>query len=158
VSQTVLDLWNGKSSLPNGAPIPAYPLPITGSAVGADGINIDGYTFAAPQPENQNTYLFKLDYNVTQNGNHRVFLRGNLQNDRELFAAQFQGEPPSHVFRNNNKGIAAGYTAILSNTVMNNFRYAFIREGTSDAESNPYSYVGFWNLADPVSFAAYNQR
>lgn len=153
VSQAVLNQWNGQSILPNGTPIPAYPLPNTSTAVGADGINIDGYTFAAPQPTNENTYLFKLDYNLTQNGNHRLFLRGNLQNDRELAAPQFPGEPPSHILRNNSKGIAAGYTAVLSNTVINNFRYAFIREGLSDAGSNPYSNVSFWSLADQVSFA-----
>ncbi len=154
VSQAVLDLWNGKDRLPNGTPIPAYPLPNTVTSFGSDGLNILGYTFAAPQPTNLNTYLLKLDYNLTQNGNHRLFLRGDLQNDRTLAAPQFPGEPPSHILRNNSKGLFAGYTAVLSNTVINNFRYGFVRQGNEDAGSNPNSYVGFWNLSDQVSFAS----
>lgn len=152
VSQAVLNLWNGGGSLPNGTKISPYPLPNTDSAFAADGLNILGYTFSAPQPQNLNTYLVKLDYNLTQNGNHRIFVRGNLQNDRTLYAPEFPGQPPSHVQRNNSKGIAVGYTALLSNTLINNFRYGIVRQGITDAGQNPYSNVGFWNMADQVSF------
>jgi len=152
VSQAVLKQWNGGATLPNGSAIPAFPLPNTDSSSSADGINILGYTFAAPQPTNQNTYLLKLDYKITPNGNHTLFVRGNLQNDRELFAAEFPGQPPGQIVRNNSKGIAAGYTAVLSNTLINNFRYAFIRQGVDQAGDNAYSNVSFQNLADQVSF------
>ena len=151
-SQAVLNQWNGRTTLPDGAPIPAFPLSNTDSSGSADGFNILGYTFAAPQPTNQNTYLLKLDYNVTQNGNHRLFVRGNLQNDRELFAAEFPGLPPSQIMRNNSKGIAVGYTAVLSDRLINNLRYAFIRQGIETAGPNPYSNVSFTNLSDQVSF------
>lgn len=103
-SEAVLNLWNGTDSLPNGTSVPAYPLPNTNTSFGSDGLNILGYTFAAPQPASLNTYLAKLDYNLTQNGNHRIFLRGNLQNDRTLYAEQFPGEPPSQILTNNSKG------------------------------------------------------
>ena len=152
VSQAVLKQWNGGATLPNGTAIPAFPLPNTDSSSSADGINILGYTFAAPQPANQNTYLFKLDYNLTENGNHRLFVRGDLQNDRELFAAEFPGEPPGEIMRNNSKGIAVGYTAVLSNTLINNFRYALIRQGLGQVGDDAYSNVSFQNLADQVSF------
>src|SRR5262249_17535969 len=108
--------------------------------------------FAAPQPTNLNTYLLKLDWNVTADAKHRIFVRGNLQSDRTEFAPQFPGQPPSHVQTSNNKGISAGYTALLSNTLINNFRYGFIRQGVSDSGRNPYSNVGFWNVSDQVSF------
>jgi Carboxypeptidase regulatory-like domain len=151
-SQAVLTQWNGGATLPDGTAIPAFPLPNTDSASSADGLNILGYTFAAPQPTNQNTYLLKLDYKLTQNGNHSLFIRGDLQNDRELFAAEFPGEPPSQILRNNSKGIAVGYAAVLSNTLINNFHYAFIRQRLGTAGDNPYSNVSFTNLADQVSF------
>ncbi|HVO61612.1 MAG TPA: TonB-dependent receptor [Terriglobales bacterium] len=153
VSQTVLNLWNGKAKLPNGTAIPAYPLPNTYSSFGSDGFNILGYTFAASQPANLNTYLLKLDYNLTQNGNHRLFLRGILQDDTTHVAAQFPGLPPSQILTNNSKGLASGYTAVLSPQVINNFRYGFVRQGLGQAGSNPYSYVGFWNMSDILSFA-----
>ncbi|MBV8050891.1 MAG: carboxypeptidase regulatory-like domain-containing protein [Acidobacteriaceae bacterium] len=152
VSQAVLNLWDGKDTLPNGTTIPAYPLPNTNTANGADGLNILGYTFAAPQPSNLNTWLAKLDYNLTANGTHRLFLRGNLQNDRTLYAAEFPGEPPSRVFHDDSKGLAAGYTAVLSPRLVNNFRYAFVRQGSGYSGANPYSDVEFWNLNDQVSF------
>ena len=75
VSQAILNQWAGGTTLPDGTPIPAFPDSNTDSSGSADGFNILGYTFAAPQPTSQNTYLFKLDYNLTQNGNHRLFVR-----------------------------------------------------------------------------------
>ncbi|HXY03764.1 MAG TPA: carboxypeptidase-like regulatory domain-containing protein [Terriglobales bacterium] len=153
VSQAVLNLWDGKDTLPNGTPIPAYPLPNTNTASGADGVNILGYTFAAPQPTNLNTFLAKLDYNLTANGTHRLFFRGNLQNDRTLDAPQFPGEPPSQVLHTNSKGLGAGYTAVLSPRLVNNFRYGFVRQGLGDTGANPFSNIEFWNMTDQVSFA-----
>lgn len=153
VSQAVLNLWNGKAKLPNGTAIPAYPTPNTYTSFGSDGFNILGYTFAAPQPASLNTYLLKLDSNLTQNGNHRLFLRGDLQDDKTQMAAEFPGLPPSQVLTNNSKGIAAGYTAVLTPNLINNLRYGFVRQGLGQAGSNPYSYVGFWNMSDILSFA-----
>src|SRR5262249_50834961 len=122
------------------------------SSAFSDGFNILGYNFSAAQPQDLNTYLVKLDYNLTANGNHRLFLRGNLQNDRTLHPPNFPGEPPSFVTRDNSKGIAAGYTAVLTPSLINNFRYAFIRQGVSQSGSNPFSNVEFWDLTDQVSF------
>jgi hypothetical protein len=52
VSGAVHNPWNGNASLPNGSVIAAYPLPnnLSSSAAGADGLNIQGYNFAAPNP------------------------------------------------------------------------------------------------------------
>jgi outer membrane receptor protein involved in Fe transport len=152
VSHAILDQWAGGTTLPDGSPIPAFPASNTDSSGSADGFNILGYTFAAPQPTSQNTYLFKLDYNLTQNGNHRLFVRGNLQNDRELFAAQFPKQPPGEIMRNNSKGIAFGYTSVFNDRVINNLRYAFIRQGVETAGFNPSSNASFTNLSDQVSF------
>ncbi|MFY9910102.1 MAG: hypothetical protein WAK56_09680, partial [Candidatus Sulfotelmatobacter sp.] len=153
VSQAVLNLWNGQDTLPNGTPVPAYPLPNTNTSYGSDGLNILGYTFAAPQPASLNTFLLKLDYNLTANGTHRLFVRGNLQDDHTLDAAEFPGQPPSQIITNNSKGLAVGYTAVLTNNVINNLRYGFVRQGLGDAGPNPFSNIGFWNLSDLVSFA-----
>lgn len=153
VSQAVLNLWNGQDTLPNGMPVPAYPLPNTNTSYGSDGLNILGYTFAAPQPASLNTFLLKLDYNLTANGTHRLFVRGNLQDDHTLDAAEFPGQPPSQIITNNSKGLAVGYTVVLTNNVINNLRYGFVRQGLGDAGPNPFSNIGFWNLSDLVSFA-----
>ena len=150
----VLQLWNGASKLPNGNGIPAYPLPNTPNSFGSDGgLNIAGYSFAAPQPQDLNTFLVKLDWNLTRDGSHRIFVRGNLQDDQTLSAAEFPGQPPSQTTESNNKGIAAGYTGVFGPRLINNLRFAFIREGVNVSGFNNYSNVGFWNLSDPISFA-----
>jgi hypothetical protein len=69
-----------------------------------------------------------------------------------LDAPQFPGLPPSQVLHDNSKGIFAGYTAVLSSSVINNLRYGFERQGVGRDGPNPYSNVGFSNLADQVSF------
>jgi hypothetical protein len=151
INQAVLNLWNGKDTLPNGTPIPAYPLPNTNSGSGSDGLNILGFTFAGAQPTDLNTYLAKLDYNLT--ANQRLFVRGILQDDRTLDAPQFPGQPPSQVLHNNSKGLAVGYTAVLRPTLINNFRYGYVRQGLGDTGPNPYSSISFQDLSDQVSFA-----
>jgi len=153
VNPGVLALWNGQAKLPNGQSIPAYPHSNTLSSAGSDGLNVLGYTFAGPQPADLNTYLARLDYNITSNGNHRLFVRGNLINDRTSYAPQFPGQPPSKISHDNSKGIFVGYTAILSHTLINNFRYGYVRQGTKDDGQNPYSYASQWTISDPISFA-----
>jgi hypothetical protein len=154
VSSAVLNLWNGGASLPNGAAIGAYPMPnnLSSSAEGADGLNIQGYNFAAPNPTNQNTFLVRLDTNLTGNDSHHIFIRGNLQDDTQSAAPQFPGQVPSSVIRTNNKGIAAGYTAVISSSLINNLRYAYVRQGVATAGQNPYPYVSFWDISNQVAF------
>jgi len=128
-----------------------YPLP-NNPTVG-DGLNISGFTFADPTPDKLDTYIVKLDYNLTPNGSHHVFVRGNLQNDHETTnGAEFPGQPPNQISTNNGKGIAAGYTAVISNSLINNFRYGFIREGLGQAGLQTKGYIGFYagGISNPV--------
>ena len=114
-----------------------YPLPNTD--ITGDGFNFRGFTFSAPAPAKLNTYIGKIDYNLTQNGNHRLFVRGNLQNDRVSglgqFGPEFPGDPSARTNYNNNKGIAVGYTAILRANLINNFRYGYVRQGFDQVSS-----------------------
>jgi hypothetical protein len=120
-----------------------FPLP-NDPTVG-DGLNVSGYTFADPTPAKLDTYIVKLDYNLTANGNHRVFLRGNLQNDHlTTEGAQFPGQAPAQISTNNGKGLAAGYTSIISNTLINNFGYGYIREGLANAGLQNSGFIGFY--------------
>ena len=94
-----------------------------------DLLNYRGYTFAGANPEKLNTYIARLDYKITENGNHSLFVRGNLQNDNQQEAPEFPGQPSSDFHTSNNKGIAAGYTALLRPTLINNLRWSLVREG-----------------------------
>jgi len=114
----------------------SYPMPNTDSV--GDGYNFRGYTFSSPAPASLNTYIAKLDLNLTNSGNHRVFIRGNLQGDRASGVAQWvypdgTTTAPNSVQHWNNKGLAVGYTAVLGNNWINNFRYGLIRPGFSSS-------------------------
>lgn len=125
-----------------------YPLPNT--TIVGDGFNYQGYEFTTGAPAGLNTYILKLDYNLTQNGNHRLFVRGNLQNDQSaglgIYGPEFPGDAPNITNYSNNKGLAVGYTAILRDNLINNFRYGFIREGIDSVGLQNSQFTNFRGL------------
>ena len=128
-----------------------YPLP-NDPTVG-DGLNISGYTFSDPTPDKLDTYIVKLDYNLTSNGSHHLFFRGNLQNDHlTTIGSQFPGQPPAQISTNNGKGLAAGYTTVINNSLVNNFRYGYIREGLGQTGLQTQGYISFYagGISNPV--------
>jgi hypothetical protein len=126
-----------------------YPAP-NSTAGGGDGLNSAAFTFPASDPISLNTYIFKLDYKISADGKHSLFLRGNLQNDRESTPPQFPGLPSNAFKTNNSKGIAGGYTWIVRNNLINNFRYAFIRQGLGDSGLNQQPFNRLRGLDDVV--------
>ncbi len=66
-----------------------------------DLLDYRGYTFAGASPEKLNTYILRLDYKLTANGNHALFLRGNLQNDilPATIRESLQATPPCCALR-----------------------------------------------------------
>lgn len=127
-----------------------YPHPNT-DIVG-DGFNFRGFNFSAPAPGKLNTYILKLDYNLTPNGNHRLFVRGNLQNDSiagtVATGPQFPGAPPDNTEFSNNKGIAVGYTALFHGNLINNLRYGYIRQGLDNVGLQTQHFVNFRGMDD----------
>jgi hypothetical protein len=125
-----------------------YPLPNSTSG-GGDGLNSASFTFAGSDPTKHDTYIVKLDYKITANGSHSLFIRGNLQNDHESTPPQYPGLPANDFITNNSKGFAAGYTALLRNNLINNFRYAYIRQGLGDSGLNSQPFNRLRGLSDP---------
>ena len=130
-----------------------YPLPnctACGNAVNGSGdaLNSAGYTFPGNDPIRLDTYILKLDYKITADGRQSLFVRGNLQNDHQAMPPQFPGLPPDDVVTNNSKGIAGGYTFVIRNNLINNFRYAFIRQGLGKNGLNSQDYNTLRGLDD----------
>jgi hypothetical protein len=127
-----------------------YPMP--NSDAEGDGYDYRAFTFAAPNPTKHDTYILKLDYKLTQDGKHSLFLKGHLQNWHSATAPQFPGLPPNDFLTNNSKGIFVGYTALLSTSFINNVRYGFIRQGFGDTGLGVSDFNHFRGLDDVHGF------
>ncbi|HTR24570.1 MAG TPA: TonB-dependent receptor [Terriglobales bacterium] len=123
-----------------------YPSPNTDSV--GDGFDYRGFTFPAPNPTRHVTYILKLDYRLTENGNHSLFVKGHLQNWNEKNPPQFPGQPPTDIITNNSKGLFVGYTALFGSTRVNNLRYGFIRQGIGDAGLGVADHNVFRGMTD----------
>jgi len=132
-----------------------YPKP-NSDTVG-DLLDYRGFTFAGADPRKLNTYIVRLDYKLTGNGNHSLFFRGNLQNDSESIVPEFPGQPSFSYNTGNSKGIAAGYTAILRPTLINSFRWSLVREGSGIFGRNSQAYTDFRGLADATGLASQSE-
>ena len=103
--------------------------PVGNNNASGDGVNTTGYTFNAPVHNVQNTYIARLDYKIDDAGKHTLFFRGNLQNDSQNGTPEFPGDIPNSVTLSNSKGDAMGYTAVISPSMVNTFRYGETRAG-----------------------------
>jgi len=120
-----------------------FPKP--NSAAKGDGYNEGAYVFASPNPQSLTTLIVKFDYTLTSK--HRLFARGNLQDDNVLSTLQFPGALPSSRAYNNNKGLAAGDVWTVSSALVNNLRYGFTRPGSSSSGNLSGPYVSFSGVA-----------
>jgi len=129
-----------------------YPLP-NDSTVG-DGVNTAGYRFKSAVPLSYNTYISRLDYQLDSAGKHMLFWRGNLQNDHYVPTSgvpQFPGQSDSSVRLENDKGIALGYSWIVSPSIVNTLRYGFTRQSFDNTGTQTQPIVTLSTLADPVA-------
>ena len=128
-----------------------YPMP-NGTSVG-DGLNTAGYTFNAPGYNVQNTYISRFDYHPDNAGKHTLFVRGQLQNDwadnNSSNVPQFPGLPPNSVSLANSKGLAAGWTDVISPNLVSTFHYGFTRAGTQTTGVLTSPYEWFRGLDTP---------
>jgi len=118
-----------------------YPLP--NDFTTGDLLNTAGYRFRAPTHNTKNWYIAKVDYNITQDGKHRISFSGALANESNPGQPFLPGTPPEQTIVNYNKGIIANYEASLTPTLVNDFRYGLIRQsiGTSGDSAQPWVYL-----------------
>jgi hypothetical protein len=133
----------GRGEDPNAvAALNAYPDP---NSPGGDGLNTGGFSWSAPDPARLNTYIAKVDYQLTPG--QRLFARGNLQGDRSSLAPQLPGNPPSASLVSTSKGVAVGHTWTIGSTLINNFRYGFIRQSLNNVGAGNNSFSDFVGIS-----------
>lgn len=123
--------------------------PAGNSSAAGDGLNTTGYLFNAPTHSDQNTYIVRFDYKLDEAGKHNFFARGNLQNDSQNGTPEFPGQVPNSVTLANNKGMAAGYTAVLSPSMVATTRYGFTRAGGETTGILTGNYEWFRGFTTP---------
>lgn len=108
-----------------------------------DGINTGGFRFNAPTPTTQDTYVLKLDFNLTDR--QTLFVRGNYQEDNIGQAPAFPDTPAPSIWYHP-KGFALGHSWTISNSLINRFTYgltraAFTRQGDQDANQVQFRFI-----------------
>jgi len=129
----------------------SYPMPNDPTL--GDGYNTSGFRFAANEKRKFDTYIARFDYNLTPDGRHTLFARANLQNDHLGGAPQFPGQPSATTVLDNSKGVALGYTAVLSPTKVNTFHWGFTRQGGESAGISRDPQVTLAGVSSPVAFS-----
>ncbi len=105
--------------------------------------NIDGFRFASPIENKFYTFITKVDYNLSESGNHKVFGRFGKQDDTINEAAQFPGQDARRQRLLNNYGLALGYDTVLSERLTNSFRYGNTRIDEANEGVTNSNYITF---------------
>ena len=76
--------------------------------------NIDAFRFAAPIENQFYTFITRVDYNLSESGNQKLFGRFGKQDDTINDPPQFPDQDPRRQRLFNNFGLALGYDSVLS--------------------------------------------
>jgi len=118
-----------------------------------DGFNYAGYRWSAPFNENLDAYIARVDYNITAKGTQTLFWRGALQNLDNPQAPFLPGNAPLQTLVDYSKGMAVGYTVLLSKSLVNTFRYGFTRQSTGYQGNSNQPWNTFYTLDNPFAYS-----
>jgi Carboxypeptidase regulatory-like domain len=113
-----------------------------------DGLNYGCFNFSAPISDVANVYIARMDYNLTRDAKQRLSLTGSLRNENNAQTPFLPGQAPSDSLVNYNKGLIANYSAVLTSSLVNNFRYGFVRESVGDIGNSNQDWNFFRGLND----------
>ncbi len=112
-----------------------------------DQINTDGFRFNASTPLNQNTYIGKVDLNLSNK--QTLFVRGNYQWDTQSTAPQFPDTPAPTIW-SHPTGVAVGHTWTVRPTLINTFRYGLTRQAFSTQGDTGENFIRWRAVYQPV--------
>lgn len=118
-----------------------------------DGLNYAGFRFRAPVSLNNDAFVARVDYHLTSDGKHTLFWRGALQNLNNPQAPFLPGDAPEQTLVDHSKGSVVGYTAVLSPTMVNTFRWGFTRQSTGILGDANQPYDLFSGLDQGVTYS-----
>jgi hypothetical protein len=124
-------------------------MPASNGLTQGDGYNTGSYSFSSPAPIHLNTTIGRIDY--IPSDRHRIFARGNLQDDTTAGVVQFPGQPPSSILADNSKGITGGETWTINPRMVNDIRYGYVRQGFGNSGVGVGDYVDFRFMDHPTA-------
>jgi len=124
----------------------SFPAP-NDTTVG-DGLNYDGYRFAAPIHNEFNTYIARFDFMLTADGKHDLFWRGNLMDDQQQNQGYLPGDSPVTSVDTHSKGFVIGETDLLTSTLVSDFRYGYTRQSVGTIGNIDQTIIFFRGLND----------
>ncbi|HEY0378535.1 MAG TPA: carboxypeptidase-like regulatory domain-containing protein [Pyrinomonadaceae bacterium] len=138
--------------------------PVNDATVG-DGLNTGGFRFNAKTPARLNTYITRMDFNLTDR--QTIFLRGNYQSDnvtRNVYGGPdcgidspgdniqcFPDTQPLTIW-NHPWGVALGHTWTASPNFVNRFTYGFTRAAFTDSGESNENRVTFRFIFAPLGY------
>ncbi len=112
-----------------------------------DGVNTGGYRFKVPTPDNRNTYVGRVDYNLTPS--QRIFGRFTLtRRDATSALPEFATDPSTHPFADRSYGYVVSHVWTGANKV-NQFYYGDtiskvnFPDTYNPTGANQYTFTGF---------------
>lgn len=120
-----------------------------GSALGDGGLNTGSFSFSSPAPIHLNTSIGRIDF--VPSDKHRIFVRGNLQDDTTAFPEHFPGEPAARTLVDDSKGVTAGDTWTINSRLINDIRFGYIRQAFANSGIGSGDYVDFRFLNSPTA-------
>jgi hypothetical protein len=126
---------------------------LTNDFSAGDGLNYAGFVFRAPTSLDNDVFIARADYRLTTDGRHLIFWRGNLQDLRNPGAPFLPGEAPEQTTADHSKGFAFGYTAILSSTLANSFRWGYTRQSFGVVGNTNQPWNEFLGLDQGVTYS-----
>ncbi len=128
-----------------------------------DGLNTSGFRFNARTPTELNTYIARLDFNLTDR--QTLFVRGNYQNDTITRAGFFSSDcsvpgdniqcfpdTPALTTWHHPKGIALGHIWTVSNSIVNRASYGLTRASFTQGGDSEENRVNFRFIFSPTGF------
>ncbi len=161
-------LWIRSIVGPNAATLAyfnSFPHPNDGSV--GDGLNYSGFRFSSPLSDTKNWYIAKFDYNITQDAKQRISWSGALANEANPQGQYLPSSPTGslfnytsaeHSFVNYNKGFVINYSGVITNTLVNSFRYGFVRESVGDIGDSNQPYIILRGITQGVTRTSAFQR
>lgn len=127
----------------------ASKYPANDTTVG-DNLNTSGFRFNASTPSTLDTYIGRFDFNLSDK--QTLFLRANYQSD-VVTGARWLPDTPAPQTWSHPKGLSAGHTWTLSNSLVNNFNYGYTRQAFTTGGDSSQNAITFRFIFAPASFA-----